>query len=343
MSDKAEDVELLLEAVKSRQKFPRACIDAYDRINEGDHNTTERIFFDTGGASTWLAYVVTKRAAESTAHASGKVKRQRLLEHIEAQTVESRRTFASQVAIAIQPERERIESIIKTSRQQPDRGRRSRLPEGDEDHREQQAEDTPENIPPTPGASASCSVDDQQNATAWVAEASGATGPEGFLTNASIAECARLFPPYMAASINRKADPTDARGLVAAVSITSEGLLQLEVANNKVEHIAKELFGAHIETGNGLRYIYLHGTTKAMPNPSLILKGCRPGAIRELLGARIAEAVSTTDAFQKELREGRGDTDCVSMSVPREALDSAEICILLPSSEAALLRAKLSI
>lgn len=95
----------------------------------------------------------------------------------------------------------------------------------------------------------------------------------------------------MATSIRRKADPDGAQGLVATVSLTlrdSEGLsmLQLEVLDNKVEHIARELFGAHLESADGMRYIYLgHGTAKVIPNPSLILKGCRPAIIRQFFGA----------------------------------------------------------
>ncbi|KUI73486.1 hypothetical protein VM1G_08919 [Cytospora mali] len=85
--------------------------------------------------------------------------------------------------------------------------------------------------------------------------------------------------------------------------------------------------------GDGLRYIYLHGTTKVVPNPSLDLTGCRAAAIRELLGGQ----VSATDTYLGEVKEGRGDsTDCVSMAVPRAALDSAETCILLPSKETTL-------
>lgn len=104
--------------MKARQKFPRACVDAYDGIHEREADTTEKIFFDNGGLPTWLAYVVTKRAAESTAHASGKAKRQRLLERIEAQTTDSRRAFATEVAAAIRPEQDRIEAIVRVARQQ---------------------------------------------------------------------------------------------------------------------------------------------------------------------------------------------------------------------------------
>lgn len=254
MSDDTGDVELLLKAVKGRQKFPRACIDAYDKASEGGSDATETVFWENGTCA-WLAYVVTKRAAESTAHASGKARRRRLLERIEAQDVGARRGLAARVASTIGPERDRIQAIVRIA-------------------------------------------------------------------------------------------PDDAQRLVAEVSLSlgyAEGLgiLQVGVADNKTEHIAMELFGAHTESEDGVRYIYLgNGTTRAIPNPSLILKGCRLAAIRQLFGAEIADAAFASSAYRRELEEGRGEsTDCVSMTLT--AVDSAEICILLSLEKAALLRARL--
>lgn len=342
MSDDT-DIELLLEVVQSRQKFPRACIEALDEIKESDPNSTERIFLESGGISAWLAYAVTKRAAESAAHATGKAKRQRLIARIEAQNVDTRREIATKVATAVQPERDRIESIVKFSRQQSDRVRRSRLPtELDEDRNERQNERTRETSP-TNTTGASCSADEQESRVARAAEAPRGLLESGQLpTHASLTECTRLFPPYMAASIERKTDPRDAQRLVAAVSITSEGILQLKLANNKIEHIAKELFRAHIETGDGKRYVYLYGMARAVPSPNLILKGCRSDAIRDLLGDKIADAVFATNLYREELKYGRGaSTDCISMTVPLETRDSAELCIYLPSQLAVALKSKL--
>lgn len=170
--------------------------------------------------------------------------------------------------------------------------------------------------------------------------------PGRLFTNASIAECTWLFPFYIATAIKRKANPDDAQGLVAAVSLTlkdAEGLgqLQLDVTGNKVEYLAKELFGAHFESEAGIRYMHLgHGTTKAIPNPSAILKGGRSTAIRDLFGAEVAEGVFASGLYQRKVKEGRGEcTDCLSMTVV--GMDSAEICILLFYEEAVLLRTKL--
>lgn len=308
---------MLLEAVKTRQKFLQADIRSYDKVREGDNNTTEKIFWENG-FSPWLAYIVTKRHAESTSHASGKAKRQRLLERIEARDVDARRRFAAQVAAAIEPERERLEAVGRVVRRQSERGR----------HEHSSTRDTTPHETPRRSASG-------------LPEAR----PHLF-TNASIAECTRLFPLYMATSIKRKADPDDAQGLVAAVSLTlkdTEGLgqLQLDIMGNKVEYLAKELFEAHFESEAGVRYVYLgNGTTKAIPNPSVILRGGRPTAIRGLFGAEIAEGVFASSLYQREVKEGRGEcTDCVSMTVI--GMDSAEISILLSLEKAVLLRTKL--
>lgn len=349
MSDNP-DVKLLLEAVVGRLKFPRACTyHAYEKVHAKDRNTTEKIFLEHGGLSAWLAYVVTKRFSESTAHACNKAKRQRLIKRLDTQTpIEARRILAAQVAAAIRrPERDRLEQVIRTARLRPDRPDRqpqSRTsPETDEKPNEQQTEDARDaSAAGAPGQNRSQSANDPQPWMLWEPEEPRLVLEEHPVYYATVAECRRLFPPYMAAAIRRKAGPEDEQEPIAAMSISPEGVLQLELANNKVEHVARELFGAHVETADGFRYIYLQGTTKAMPNPSLVLKGGRPPAIRELLGTPIAEAVFATSAYQSEVRDGRGDsTDCVTMTIPHAASDSAEVCVLLTNKEADLLRANL--
>ncbi|KAJ4413907.1 hypothetical protein N0V82_008262 [Gnomoniopsis sp. IMI 355080] len=118
------DIELLVEAVKNRQRLPRACIRILKDIDKDEEDPTRRIFFDHGGMAAWAAYELTKKLAEDKGHTQLKRKRQRLLERIEGQTISERQALARQLAAAIEPDRERLEHVINTARQHPDRERR---------------------------------------------------------------------------------------------------------------------------------------------------------------------------------------------------------------------------
>jgi hypothetical protein len=51
--------------------------------------------------------------------------------------------------------------------------------------------------------------------------------------------------------------------------------MALEITTDKVQHMARELFGIRLETVAGLRYVYLPGSaSKILPNPMFTLQGC---------------------------------------------------------------------
>lgn len=333
-----QDVELLLEAIRNRQKFPRSCVKAYERLGDAAADTTERLFFDCGGIPVWAAYVLTQKTASSTGHASGKAKRQRLLNRIDATTSESRRHIALQLAAAIGPDRERIEQLVRTAQHQPDRNRRLRpaafrTSGGDSGGEEPEYE----------------TQDSQTDATGSAApEAPEPQGREQVHRQASITECSRLFPPYLACSIRRVINPRSTQSLFAAVtlSIQSASLecqMKLEIIENKIEYIARELFGVHIETEAGSRYVYLMGSasTKAVPYPNLMLKGCRIATAYQILGTEIADSIFATPTHQLEIKEGRECSDCITMVIRQNSSESADIIILLPTEQGITLQQRL--
>ncbi|KAJ0123536.1 hypothetical protein J7T55_012001 [Diaporthe amygdali] len=277
MSANPEDVEVLVDAIKNRQKFPRPCVKAYDRLGETASETTERIFFDTGGVSAWAAYVLTKRASESTAHVSGRSRRRQLLARIEASTTNARRELATRLAAALEPDRERVEQLVRVAQQQPDRARRSGRQSRDGSTATRQ---TPEDgsegdsLRPQGGQEIQEGSSPSRNQIA-----PPAFGALPIFTKAPVAGCRRLFPPYLAASIKRDNDHFAVVSMLpTSTAQSSEYLLKLEITEDTVGYIAMELFGAHLEAKGGWRYVYLMGTTRVAPRPALLLQGCRDTA-----------------------------------------------------------------
>ena len=70
----SEDVDVLLEAVKTRQKLPQTLASDFEAVEHLEKERTERIFFDCGGPPAWVAYALTKRAASATGHVPGRGK-----------------------------------------------------------------------------------------------------------------------------------------------------------------------------------------------------------------------------------------------------------------------------
>jgi UPF0716 family protein affecting phage T7 exclusion len=60
--------------------------------------------------------------------------------------------------------------------------------------------------------------------------------------------------------------------------------------------------------------------------------------VPRLLGIQVADTVFVTQTYQVELLDGYLCINCVTMLVRGLASDSAEICLLLPATEAAVLK-----
>lgn len=168
--------------------------------------------------------------------------------------------------------------------------------------------------------------------------------------HASLAEAIHLFPPYLSGAVKRIPDTVNENALVAAIAMTFPAAqatkrfgchMTLDITENKVEHIARELFHAHLETTEGLRYVCLPGGAKVLPNPHFTLRGCRHEIILPIFGPETSGAIMASPVYREEFRQGRNCTDCVSMVISHGAHDGGSIIVTLGLREGALLKDKL--
>lgn len=170
------------------------------------------------------------------------------------------------------------------------------------------------------------------------------------LVNACLDECSQLYPPYLAGAIRRVPDLNNQNSLAASIAMVFPDYpsavkfgcqMTLEIMPNKVEHVGREIFQAHIETTGGLRYIYLPGGTKILPQPQVTIQGCPHSAISLNFGNETFQAIRANPAYQDEVRQGRDRTDCVSMVVSHKADEGALILLSLAPREGTLIRDRL--
>lgn len=127
----------------------------------------------------------------------------------------------------------------------------------------------------------------------------------------------------------------------ARVTTKIECQMALEITANKVEHLAKELFDAHLETTEGLRYICLPGGAQVVPNSKFTLRGCRHDIISSMFGLETYRAVMASPACQVEAKLGHDTTVCISMVISQGADDVAVVFLSLGLREGTLIAEKL--
>lgn len=334
-----EDINLLVQATKNRQKLPRNFAHGIQTVATADPHSTERIFLDCGGPSAWVAYALTKRSADNTGHVTGRGKRQRLVARIETQSIDTRQAIARQLATALEDDRARIERILETTAQHARRSRQGRQSSVDSSLADTvDAADVIEANSPDPTHTPLPRALDRPNLS--TREPFLETGH--IIINASVSKCTQLFPTYLAGAIRRNIGPN--YNVTAAVSMVlphgdfSECIMKVEVTSSKIEHIARELFGAHFEIEDGSRYLYLPGGCVATPEPRLVLRGCRLDALPLFFGAVVSSAIRAAKDCQRDIKEGREHTRGVSMGINSAADSFAEVYAVLRLKEGALLR-----
>ena len=114
-----ERVKLLVDQLKNSQRAPKTLADSWTETSgHAPGSSTARIFLDEGGLGAWLAYFLTKNAADVQYHFHGKAGCSRLIANLEEATVESRKLLAADVASKIDRQlQEKINGYDKRIRQ----------------------------------------------------------------------------------------------------------------------------------------------------------------------------------------------------------------------------------
>jgi hypothetical protein len=96
-------------------------------------------------------------------------------------------------------------------------------------------------------------------------------------------------------------------------------LISLDICMLGVDYLAMALFNARISPAESLRRItFDEGPTLIVPNSESTMKGVKEEAIIKVFGAEIHEAIRISPLRRKELEQGKGLTECVSMIVTRQ-------------------------
>ncbi|KJZ68997.1 hypothetical protein HIM_11613 [Hirsutella minnesotensis 3608] len=351
-------VALLVNQLRNYERAPKGFMKSWQETQRAEACSTARIFLDEGEFPAWFAYFLTKNAAETQYHFHGKADCSRFITDLETECFASRKLLAAQVAAAIGPELaqkinslydRRIKPLQNGSMVHNSKKRRYR------DDCPSPSLATPRSQTTTPNDAPQLSLNhhapDQASPCPSVDLSYCIAENEHVLVNASLADATRLFPRDLSNSIKRNQDPTNGSNMAAAVSMTFPNApfmekfgcqMALEVTEDKVQHLARELFEVRLETRAGLRYVYFAGgCSKILPNPKFTLQGCRHHVILSTFGSDISNAIAASPLYQDEIRQCRDSTDCVSMVISHQAHEGALIFVSLGLWEGIQIRKKL--
>ncbi|KAK4233253.1 hypothetical protein C8A03DRAFT_48136 [Achaetomium macrosporum] len=307
----SDQVTLLLQQLDNFERAPKTLPESWREVQQAVYDSTARIFLDEGQFPAWLAYFLTKNAANKQSHFNGKAKLNQLVNDLEKQTIASRRLLAARVGTAIPPERrERINSLHKktmTSSQISPNSTKRRHNNGCPPtvskillspnaiprsvHRHHDSLSRTAQVPAHSVDSSSCSSEDKQ-----------------VLVNASLKQAIYLFPPDLSDSIKRHPNPRNGNILTIGCQMS------LEVIEDKVQHLAREL----------LQYLR-SGRTKIMPNPKLTLTGYRRDVLSSTFGCETSGTIEKSPKYQDEAMQWHDTTDYISIVISASAQEGAVI------------------
>ncbi|KAH7111046.1 hypothetical protein B0J11DRAFT_198741 [Dendryphion nanum] len=332
--------ELIRLVVQHFQKLPRGPYGVDNALLEAkqeDANSTQKVILDESEPA-WRAYYAAKKAAESQHGFSGKAELTRLLVSLNTEPVECRRTFAKQLAAAM----ERATPQSREGNRNNSSGvKRRRITI--EDH--SSISSTPST---TPNAAENNYANAERHALGNIP--TSVNLQEGVHVDAALKASKALFPIDFMDSIQRIRSTRLPDTLVADITMfLQKGYIrdffgcqmEIGIVKEKVAHYAKKLFSVEVEVKDGVRYIRYPGGGKVEPDPSIKLRACLRDTIPGVFGADVDLGFSSAPIYQREEKEVRDHTDGISMAISNRENEGGKITLFLGEWHAFIIKKKL--
>jgi hypothetical protein len=144
------------------------------------------------------------------------------------------------------------------------------------------------------------------------------------ISNPSIERIAAVFPEDMCGAIRSHSGKAGIT-MTFPYDVTSQVacLMSLDILAHKVASLAMNLFGIHVETDGGLRYIVLAHGVRCVPGQEMSFQGVGADAINTLLGPHIHSWVAASPARREEVKQAIIVTRCITMQISRRPDEGA--------------------
>ena len=142
-----------------------------------------------------------------------------------------------------------------------------------------------------------------------------------------------IFPQYTCGVIRRTGDRASIT-MAFPYRLGVGCLMSLSILSNKVEYLAMKLFGVHIETEDGFRYVvFQKDGVRLLPRPYLAVQGACDETISMLLGPEVSYAISVSPVRKEEIKQAILATRCVTMEITSNSQDDCVLNLNLGQDE----------
>jgi hypothetical protein len=114
--------------------------------------------------------------------------------------------------------------------------------------------------------------------------------------------------------------------------------MSLSILPNKVQYLAMELYGVHVESDGGYRYFVLDNGVRILVGHEDVLQGANERAITRLLGPEPSVALSKSPLRKEEIRQGKLETNGVFLRMPGSCEQNSILNLCLGLDEAYCLK-----
>ncbi|KAK4063891.1 hypothetical protein Trihar35433_8599 [Trichoderma harzianum] len=310
-------------------RMPKGFSAALAAAQRAEETSSEKLFLNHGGFSTWAAYYLARRDAESGSHFAGQARLAQSLRTFDEKPVEFRISVVKRVKDALPSEfHEKFQTFSEKARKRQRTTAASADLGEENDHRLRTSVRTPigsaDNI--------NVSTDTFQNNLFFNVE-----GVPGL-------RLANVFPPFLAASIS--AQPSTSHPGKQAADITMsfplamhtgnkfDSKMSLKIKPHRVGYFVMRLFDIYMESINEERcMVLLPFGSQAFTSGEWIIQGCKREVILEVFGGIVATAVKASLTYIDDEGQGKPVTECVTMAVSGKASEGAVITLSLAEKE----------
>ncbi|KAL2689094.1 hypothetical protein Neosp_003146 [[Neocosmospora] mangrovei] len=121
------EAALILDRIKTYQRAPTALPAWLEHVEQGQHGSAARTFYEEGGFAAWFGYSLVKHAADHQTNFSGKAACNRLISRLDDSAEDYQRRLAREVTERL-PERDKRR--IKALHRKLQLGRTQKMPTG---------------------------------------------------------------------------------------------------------------------------------------------------------------------------------------------------------------------
>ncbi|KAF2812796.1 uncharacterized protein BDZ99DRAFT_381295 [Mytilinidion resinicola] len=322
---------LTSEWTRTKERAPSGLREAYKEALSAPPSTSPRIFLDAG-ISAWLAYFLATTGHGH--HYKGQLADLTTIKAFESLSTADKEKVATQLVKT--SVHHTITPVISKIQPGPPQKRRTGLMPTTMQP-SSQTHSLEGNLQTSSDTSRENTAEPQYTPISLPIESLTATSTSSVqqsVSDPATSRIAHVFPQYMCGAIRKKGGDTATITIVFPRSPNGDVscYMCLGIMANKIQYIAMELFGTHLETDGRLWNIFQENGGRVIPH-TVDIQDAQEKGTTKLLGAETCHAIAMSPIRKEEVKQGILDTACVTLRITSNCHDDGILSLNLGLEE----------